>query len=457
MNSLCKISGGRELVSCQSTQRELLSSRVDCTVGRASSGTRRAIVTRVGSARVGATLSEVLVSLLIASIGLVSVATFFPLAVLRSIEATKRTQATVLKKNAEEFLDRSRWQGPPDVSVVWPPADQRRVLDDVRINLGVDGLPGRGGVDDDNDDDIDERNEVGFPGSDDRFIAVLDPLGVVTLGTEVFPVGATGAAAIPRLHGLNRLNYTPAPVVLPLDNVELRKLAAAAVSSRDTWTLVHSSDAVSGSTRTSCIMPGAGSLGMSFTATSPAVRIVMTDVTGRLSQTRTVINITGADVVSWGLTPTTPNAPLTPTGFVPTSAVIETIDLRYTWMALLRRTTVGVEADCIVFHKRSFQADTALGTANEELVHTATQLGAIDNRQVQFTAKPEFAKRGGYCISTNDLRAYRIQNMSDDGLVMTLIRADGNELANIPFDATTNLFSGVFLQGIVDVFPLGER
>jgi hypothetical protein len=448
MNSLCKIFGGRELVRCQSTKLGLLSLPVDRTAGRASSGTRRVGAARVGAARRGATLSEVLVSLLIASIGLVSVATFFPLAVLRSIEATKRTQATVLKKNAEEFLDRSRWQGPPDLTVVWPPADQRRVLDDVRINLGVDGLPGRGGVDDDNDGVTDEPNEVGFSGADDRFMAVLDPLGVATLETEVFPVGATGAAAIPRLHGLNRLVYTPPPTTVAALSTLLVP-AAGVAASRDTWTLVHSSDAVSGSTTTTCVMPGAGSLGMSFTATSPAVRIVMTDVTGRLSQTRTVTGITGADVVSW--------SSLTPMGFVPTSAVIETIDLRYTWMVLLRRTTVGVEADCIVFHKRSFLADTTLGTGNEELVHTATQLGAIDNRQVQFTTKPEFAKRGSYCISTNDLRAYRIQNMSDDGLVMTLIRADGNELANIPFDATTNLFSGVFLQGIVDVFPLGER
>ena len=137
--------------------------------------------------------------------------------------------------------------------------------------------------------------------------------------------------------------------------------------------------------------------------------------------------------------------------------MIETIDLRYSWLALLRRTTVGVEADCVVFHKRAYQADTALGTGNEELVYTATQLGPLDNRQVTFTTKPEFAKRGGFCISTNDLRAYRIQNISDSGLVMTLVRADGNELADIPFDTTTNLFSAVFMQGIVDIFPLGER
>ena len=57
--------------------------------------------------RGGTTLTEVLMSLLIMGIGLVSVATLFPLSVLRSIEATQQTTATSLRFTAEALIDGS--------------------------------------------------------------------------------------------------------------------------------------------------------------------------------------------------------------------------------------------------------------------------------------------------------------------------------------------------------------
>ena len=56
-------------------------------------------------ARRGVTLTEVLMSLLVMGIGVVSVATLFPLAVLRGAKATQYTAGTVLKQNAEETLN----------------------------------------------------------------------------------------------------------------------------------------------------------------------------------------------------------------------------------------------------------------------------------------------------------------------------------------------------------------
>ena len=63
---------------------------------------------RPAGRRAGVTLTEVLMSVLVMGIGVVSVATLFPLAVLRGARATQDTAGTVLKQNAEETLDVSR-------------------------------------------------------------------------------------------------------------------------------------------------------------------------------------------------------------------------------------------------------------------------------------------------------------------------------------------------------------
>lgn len=55
--------------------------------------------------RPAATLTEILVAILIMSIGVVSVMSLFPIAVLRSAQATTLTNATILKQNAEAFVN----------------------------------------------------------------------------------------------------------------------------------------------------------------------------------------------------------------------------------------------------------------------------------------------------------------------------------------------------------------
>jgi type II secretory pathway pseudopilin PulG len=61
--------------------------------------------------RSGATLTEVLMSLLIMSIGIVSVITMFPLAVLRSIQATQLTNSRLLKQNVQQAF-RTQYYSP---------------------------------------------------------------------------------------------------------------------------------------------------------------------------------------------------------------------------------------------------------------------------------------------------------------------------------------------------------
>ena len=59
----------------------------------------------VGTPRTGMTLMEVLISCAIMTIGIVMVATVFPLATLRVLEASKQTNSTITRYSAEALLD----------------------------------------------------------------------------------------------------------------------------------------------------------------------------------------------------------------------------------------------------------------------------------------------------------------------------------------------------------------
>ncbi len=54
--------------------------------------------------RRGATLTEVLMAVMLMGIGVVTLATLFPISILRSIQATQLTNATILRYNAEALL-----------------------------------------------------------------------------------------------------------------------------------------------------------------------------------------------------------------------------------------------------------------------------------------------------------------------------------------------------------------
>ena len=63
----------------------------------------------IRSARFGATLTEVLMAIFIMSIGVVSVITLFPLAILRAVHATQLTNSKVLEENVKEFIYANQW------------------------------------------------------------------------------------------------------------------------------------------------------------------------------------------------------------------------------------------------------------------------------------------------------------------------------------------------------------
>ncbi len=56
------------------------------------------------ASRPGATLTEVLMSLLIMGLGITSVFTLFPMSIIRSVKATQQTHATLVAQNARELI-----------------------------------------------------------------------------------------------------------------------------------------------------------------------------------------------------------------------------------------------------------------------------------------------------------------------------------------------------------------
>ena len=423
----------------------------------------------------GATLTEVLISLAIMSIGLAYVATLFPLSVQRSVQATQRTQATVLKHNVEAYLDASRW---------YSQLDSRNIMSDPRLFVGVDLSPGTYNVDDDGGGTTDDRVEVGWSGTDDRGLAVLDPLGVVELDTHVFPYGATGASALPRLNGILPYGRGANPFVPPLpltaasawtgyNAASFRRAAEDLCYLPDSYTIRHQSSSVTaGSALDQVIIPGMVRAGISgVVTTDPPTRVVLSDITGKIVYTRPVYRVVAGgsgDTVYFteddnanGTLDTgedrnfnnTLDTNRLPAGFEPAAARVETQEQRYSWMLLIRRLSGDYrELDLVVFFRRGFQVDPP--ASNEELMIGGSP-GAQPNTIV-FTSIPKYAKRGGFVIAAHDLETYRIQNIAADGVTMTLIRSDGNDVGGIALDGGGN-FTGIFMRGIVDIYPLGVR
>ena len=141
------------------------------------------IQTQSGSRR-GSTLSEVLISVLVLGIGVTSVATLFPLSVLRALRANQFTQATVLRYNAEasigalDLANKYQFFGPDN-----RPGQTK--VDDNTVN-GIDASgthPGPNGIAGDGDDYfIWDYDELFSPGSDDVYRILIDPIGFYRMG-----------------------------------------------------------------------------------------------------------------------------------------------------------------------------------------------------------------------------------------------------------------------------------
>ena len=287
----------------------------------------------VNSRRRGSTLTELLMALMVMSIGVISLATLFPISALRVAEATHMTNSTILRHQAEGLMD------------ALPP-----------MAFDPDGTPAT------------SHNGSSY---------VVDPLGVWNLGTQLsLPLNDPT---------LTRYEYNrPSVVTRPLLGVQTRYLGEDAsapglfsnlevtrelTSLPDTMTLVaeatvadpFTSVTSNPNTLTFPTTDGMDALGASITATlalaSPPAdagwRVTLFDATGRFSEIKTVsvdaANAGGSATVTFD-EPLSAKLTAAGVGLVR----LELVDDFYTFMYSVRNSAGNINVDIVVFFKRDF-------------------------------------------------------------------------------------------------------
>lgn len=428
-------------------------------------------------ARRGVTLSEVLVSTLVMSIGVVALATLFPISVLRSIQASQLTNAANLRYNAEAQVRTvpelvnigNEWQ--PQVSynqgdAVIPTYNYRRasrpaVYICVSSNNSGSSEPvwsqAEGGSTDDGVNGQWQTITL------NRY--VIDPLGYMLMGNNSTEFNASSPAGQFRGNNLTGskqhfgnlagnpfrsvINRFPAfGLFRPTDTEILNEFRAASVAVLpDSWSLQIESLDLSNLTTTSVNLVGVdyNDLSQSVSIPSPDLvpdRITLFDDTGRLSHTADLTGIAASangTVCSWSV-PTT-------LSFQPVRAKVESLERRYSYLLSVRRNFGGnTHIDVVVFFRRSYGdedeqvyscifreidrgPDGAPGIAStdDNGVSGNDDTGELgwagsDDKVRNFVivqynsmgTKP-FFKKGGYICDANNLRWYRIIDTLESG------------------------------------------
>ena len=350
-------------------------------------------------------------ALMVMGIGVVSVATLFPIAILRSLQATQITNATILRLNAESMIDINR-------------------------NL-VHDPDGNG-------------NEVEHNVAGNNYI--VDPLGWNTMNVAPLQtvVGTDGNGNSPALPTLTR--YSAGFGTLPL--------AENLVTLPDSWeTIVTTTGATvdTGTYATVTLPPNIDSGDLKTaqdSAATNAVRFTIMSENGRLSQSRLLaasdINPAAKTV---NINPVLPNV-----GYNQASVVrIETQERNYTWLLTVRKSASGAaNVDVVVFFRRTLPAPglaVPVGTPFDEQVYTNIGLGANLRQWIVNLSngpRPDFLKKGGFLFDYGHARWYRIVDLDESNtqIVLTL---------DHPAPLGENIARAVFPRGVVDVYPLRNK
>lgn len=451
-------------------------------------------------ARRGTTLSEVLISLLVMSVGVVSLATLFPISVLRSIQATQLTNAANLRYNVEAMLSVR-----PELYSIgkpWEPGVTYNVGDlvtpteltslkspPVVFECTTSGASGT--VEPNwNFNDTASTTDNGVAWTTYRLQNyVIDPLGRWEVETT-YRSTASG-----KFFG-NDGNLPPTPrstngyggrgirVFGGIgDNSTDNRLAAEAAVLPDSWLNQAESSAVGYTAAAeTCTL---NDLQVDLTDTTPidttypVSRIVFFDDTGRRSETRAITAIGAlsgmSQSVSWV-------GPLT---ISPVRARVETKERRFTWMLSVRRGFSGASfLDVVVFFKRSYQGgdeqvfpatftettdrgqdgqpgiggydDDGNGTTDD-----ASELGYLgsDDKErnwvmIQYDSargKPP-VKKSGYVTDADNLRWYRITDIVEGDLIngftpaQVMTKAGLNTSIYTPDSLATGMTDVIFLR-----------
>lgn len=343
---------------------------------------------RMNFPRAGTTLSEVLVALLVMAVGVVSLITLFPISVLRSAQAAHLTNAANLRYNVEALLGAR-----PElysISRGWVASGSYAVNDFVIPTelTAVKAPPvvfrctqaGTSGAVEPNWD-FQNGNTTNDNGV--RWVTfrlrnyVIDPLGEVLMSATPSDYAyrntnngdffgnyggnpVQGSAQMPGMVGVRAF----------AGGVTTEPAADDLGASPDNWTPEVESRAVTLNSLGDCTLTDLQDLITPISAGFPSARIILFDITGKISHTRQIDSTSASGLaqnITW-------NKPL-PSGFTPATAKVDLKSRRYTWMLSVRRSFGGASLmDVVIFFKRPFSPK------DEELYPASFQTGAIDTR-----------------------------------------------------------------------------
>ncbi len=374
--------------------------------------------------RLGVSLIEVLVSVMIMSIGVALLSTLLPISIVRTAQATQLTQSVFLRNNAEALIEANP-----------------NILNSVPVGS----------------------------------LGLIDPMGAsISMPSTLY--GNAGAVKRFPLPNPN----TNAPTITP-------NAAQQIASLPDSWTDLFETNVKSFSTTQPQIdvvnIPTTITPWNSNNLNNARYRMIMVDVTGKIAFVRDLLTVNGT-TLSWS--DGTIIEPNLPTGFVPVKVSVEVQSRRFTWLMTVTKNSVpkflndnsswAASIDVAVFFNRSFNIEeeqplpitfTTGGTGwdgqpgiagvDDDLNDVVDDVGETgwpgsdDNRTIVVTGKP-FLKKGSYLLEPSLLKWYRIVDYPPRTPTNPTILLDRE--FRMPLNGSG---SGVFMKGIVEVYPLGVR
>jgi hypothetical protein len=463
-----------------------------------------------GEARRGTSLMEVLAAILVMSVGVLSVMTLFPISIIRSIQATNLTNATILSKRADAIID---MYGLVTDTYIPQPAEGYQVhavIDPLGWHDMVDADPGFGAI----------AQEYGNDGSGG--VVRYSPLSPPVFNNDQFQGGPPkyvdhDGGNPPRVplrrisYAVNPINPGPVPVfptpfppavtavqfpIFPMPGSPTnRDSVLAAVGLPDSFNSVFEGepDATNGTPPTA-IAFNAAQVDLSYAETHaaghpgssnpnqevklvPGSRVVLIDGTGRRSQVRDVtydnmgvpngiaVYPTGTEwIIEWA-------NPLPANFATVAEARLEIPQSRYTWMLTVRKrgTTGGsvTEIDCVTFFNRQ------TGDPAQERVHAAfapnvavepdpanptyrgmynpERIPPSDLLTIDYNGIEAPVKRGGFLFDPTNCLWYRVLNILLETPTYVAVQLERDA------ESATPIRSVIVPEGVINVFPLTSR
>jgi hypothetical protein len=388
---------------------------------------------RPNNSRGGTTLTEVLMSLLCMGIGVVAVASLFPIALLRSVQATQLTSATILRFNAETLID------------LYDVGSENLILNpdyDPAATIGVDP---------------DFREHFGKN-------YLIDPLGAMIVRDDNGrPLGTTDKVGKLDRFDAMRIFYTSPTFATPATAI---KEAENIVMLPDSWVTLHDEFPVSNDNN-SVVLPSPTEVDTAnldtIVSAGQDVRILLFSSNGKISESRllTTASFATAGEISWA------DALPANNEYFPDKVErirLEVRERRFTWLLTVRNDTPGsamdataarARVDVVVFFRRS-------PTIEEETPFLLTKSGKNylvskidqDDWEDAYPSVPypdpypdPFLKKGGFMLDSSTGEWHRLQKANSSSSLITLEK-------NV---RTLEAHHAVFMKGVVDVFPLGSK